>query len=60
MKTTVYQTRKATAREKAMNWQNDFNNNIYSLEEISNFCNYFYKLAKRYGLIREFRENGIL
>ena len=55
-----YTKGKARAREKAIEWQYDFHNHNYSYEELVYFGNYFGKLAKRYGLVREFKENGII
>ena len=55
-----YAKEKANARNKAIDWQMDFQNHNYSYEELSYFSNYFNKLAKRYGLVGEFRENGII
>lgn len=57
---TEYQKRKAAAREKAVEWQLDFNNHNYSYFQLAEFTAYFTKLAKRYGLIKEFKENGII
>ena len=48
------------ARQKAIDWQTDYCNNDYSYGELAAFTEYFTKLAKRYGLITEFRENGII
>lgn len=56
----TYKEQKQKARELAVQWQLDFANNNYSWEEISEFTNFFTKLGKRYGLLKEFRENGIL
>lgn len=56
----TYQERKNKAREEAKAWQLDFANNNYSYEEIGNVGEYFIKLAKRYGLTKEFKENGII
>lgn len=55
-----YQTQKARAREKAITWQLDFENHNYYMSELADFGDFFYKLGKRYGLIKEFRENGII
>ena len=55
-----YTQLKERARDKAIEWQNDFNNHNYSYGELTHFQNYFSRLAKRYGLVREFRENGII
>lgn len=54
-----YQQGKGRAREQAINWQLDFNNHNYSYSELADYGDYFYKLGKRYGLLKEFRENGI-
>ena len=29
-------------------------------KELATYYAYFYELAKRYGLVKEFRENGII
>ena len=51
---------KENARQKAMDWQTEYYNNNYSYGELIAFAEYFTRLAKRYGLITEFRENGII
>lgn len=56
----TYQELKNKAREEAKTWQFDFTNSNYSYEEIGNVGEYFTKLAKRYGLTKEFKENGII
>ena len=55
-----YAQRKAEARQKAIDWQNDYYNYNYSYGELFYFSNNFELLAKRYGLIKEFREKGII
>ena len=57
---TAYKKAKEKARNKAVEWQMDFGNHSYSYEELACYGNYFKRLAKRYGLIREFKENGII
>ena len=61
MKTTktIYATKKAVARQEAIDWQNDFGNHNYSYEEMQEAAEHFEKLGRRYGLLKEFRENGI-
>jgi hypothetical protein len=54
-----YQLNKGIARDKAIWWQLEFNDHNYSCSELAEFGDYFYKLGKRYGLLKEFRENGI-
>ena len=54
-----YALRKADVREQAIDWQLDFANHNYSYGELAYFQDYFEKLGRRYGLLREFRENAI-
>ena len=56
---TIYETKKAVARQEAIDWQNDFDNHNYSYGELAEFGEHFEKLGRRYGLLKEFRENGI-
>ena len=55
-----YNIKKEQARTKAINWQHKQINKNMSWQEILNYQEYFYKLAKKYGLIKEFKENGII
>lgn len=57
---TKYEERKNEVREEAIEYQYDFGNHNYSYLECANHTEHFYKLGKRYGLLREFRENGII
>ena len=54
-----YQKEKENVRNKAIEWQSDFCNQNYSYGELSMFQDYFERLGKRYGLLKEFRENCI-
>lgn len=54
-----YNRMKARARETAICWQEEFANKSMSWEELADAQDYFEKLGKRYGLLTEFRENGI-
>ena len=56
----TYAERKEEARQKAIDWQYDFENHNYSWGELVEFSAYFEKLGKRYGLLEEFMENGII
>ena len=56
---TNYQKRKEEVRNEAIDWQLDFCNHNYSYGELSVFQSYFEKMGKRYGLLKEFRENAI-
>lgn len=54
-----YTKNKNRIREKAIEWQNGFQYHDYSCQELAEIGDYFYKNGKRYGLLKEFRENGI-
>lgn len=57
-----YAARKNEVREKALDFQSLFS--LYGVDmsygELSIWQAFFDKWARRYGLLREFRENGIL
>lgn len=55
----TYKDQKEQARNKAIDWQLDFANHNYSWGELANWGEYFERLGRRYGLLKEFRENGI-
>lgn len=55
-----YAERKAKTRDEAIEWQNEFSKEDHYMSEHAYWGNYFEKLGKRYGLLREFRENGII
>ncbi len=55
----TYKEQKEKAREKAIEWQHGFANNNYSWLDLANWGDFFTKLGKRYGLLKEFRANGI-
>lgn len=54
-----YQKRKESARQEAIDWQLEDSDYPYSYGGLAIIGEYFYKLGKRFGLLREFRENGI-
>lgn len=58
-KKKTYQERKEMARQEAIDWQLEDGQYPYSYGGLLIVGNYFYALGKRYGLLREFRENGI-
>lgn len=60
MNKITYQKQKGRAIDTAIEWQKKAAESDYSYEEHAAAYNYFSKLAKRYGLIREFKENGII
>lgn len=55
-----YQINKQKAQNQAAEWQHKAANTCQSYGELLEASNKFYKLGKRYGLIKEFRENGII
>lgn len=57
---TQYRIEKEKVRQKAIEWQHTFNNKSISFEALVYIGEHLEKLARRYGLIKEFRENGII
>lgn len=55
-----YREKKAKAREEAIRWQRDFAEHNYSMSELADWQAHFEKEGKKYGLIKEFKENGIV
>ena len=60
MKIKYYNRLKEAARQAAIEWQLTFGDNPMSWNELADVCQRFYTLGKRYGLLKEFRENGII
>lgn len=56
----TYKQRKAAARDTAIQWQTEFINHCYSYDELCAIQSIFEALARRYGLLKEFRENAII
>ncbi len=57
---TKYQANKEKARQEAIQWQHDFDNHNYSYYELHIQQLRFERLARQFGLRKEFRENGII
>lgn len=55
-----YQKGKEKTRKEAIDWQADFAGHDYSYGELARFSDYFETKARRYGLVKEFKENGII
>ena len=53
-----YQKQKERIREKAISFYDDFP--VLSWSELQEWTDYFYRQGKKYGLLQEFRENGII
>lgn len=56
----TYQRRKDAARAQAIKWQADFSDRSKPWAAIAAEQRHFEQLARRYGLLREFRENAII
>ena len=55
-----YTKGKERARELAKRWQSEFGNTSHSYAELATDAARFERLGRRFGLLREFRENGII
>jgi len=51
---------KEQAREFAIEWQDTFQNENYDYAQLVYFSGIFTKLGKKFGLLKEFKENGII
>lgn len=56
----TYKQQKEQARQQAIEWQVWACDECLSYMELAVWACYFEKLAKRFGLKKEFRENGII
>lgn len=57
---SYYQKRKEAAREEAKEYQQWQSEQNLSWWDCEGFAIHFEELGKRYGLLKEFRENGII
>lgn len=55
----TYQQKKEAARQQAIDWQYETAEQSLSYGERAEVGEHFEKLGRRYGLLQEFRENGI-
>ena len=55
----TYRERQASLEDLAKDWQNWFAGLEWSYGELAEIGNYFYENGKRYGLLKEFKENCI-
>lgn len=55
----TYAEKKAEVRERAIEWQYEFADRTMSWGEFAEETAEFERLGRRYGLLTEFRENGI-
>jgi len=58
---TTYETKKQEARDEAvLLFSAIAQGRQYYMSDVADITAYFTKLGKRYGLLKEFRENGII
>ena len=57
---TEYQIKKERARQYAIEWQHNFDEHNYSWFQLYLQQEKFRKLARQFGLRKEFQENGII
>ena len=55
-----YMQKKEAARNEAINWMITTANDSMSWSDLLNYQDHFLTIGRRYGLIREFHENGII
>ena len=55
-----YQKRQGEIRQQAMDWQLLFANVEITDKQFAEANLYFYQKGNQYGLLREFKENGII
>lgn len=60
MRLYTYRKRKAEAREQAQQLQKRMSEESLSYDGLAVLQDYLQTLGKRYGLLKEFRENGLI
>lgn len=58
-KISSYEKKQIVLRERAWRWQQILSESAISWGELGEVSAWFERMAKRYGLLTEFRENGI-
>ena len=59
-KLTAYEKGRAALRDFAQIWQGAFHMFNYSWGDLCGWYGFFEEYGKKYGLLREFRENGVI
>lgn len=54
-----YRQKKEQVRDFAAEWQEEFSENRYTWADVAAYADMFSRLGRRWGLLREFRENGL-
>lgn len=55
----TYRDKQQAARNKAIDWQSKAATKDYSYSELAEWQSYFEQLGRKYGVLREYRSNGI-
>lgn len=55
-----YQNKKAELRDIAISWQSEFAEKNYSYADLATWEEFFNRYGRRFGLLRELRENAII
>jgi hypothetical protein len=55
----TYEERKNNLQDLAINYSHNFGSLSWSYGELAEIGDFFYRNGKKYGLLREFHENGI-
>ena len=55
-----YKSKKAILESIAIDWQRDVGNFNYSYADFIGWSDFFEELGKKYGLLTDFRKNGII
>lgn len=55
-----YQELKEKVRQEAIDWQIDASERNCSYNELAIISFHFWKVGRKFGLLKEFRENGII
>jgi len=58
-KLSNYQKKRLSLKTFAREWQFNFSDMVYSWDELIRWGAFFEEYGRKYGLLREFRENGI-
>jgi hypothetical protein len=56
----MYKKLKEKLRREAIEWQNTLSEFQLSYEELIEMQRYFERMGKKFGLLKEFKENGII
>lgn len=55
----TYAEKKESVRDAAIDYQSAWSDYCFSYSELDEISDWFYRMGRKYGLLREFRENAI-